>query len=236
MWETQQSMIDVWNKNLTKRKNACWQIVRNDNTSKIYDGWKNNAPLIIPRKFQMKEIAGESLIQTQRREKQVIYIFKTDIELLELRARSQEEKYRSIDQEMLELVEKKTSRQRRELLKKLWKEDCEREERVSLDRWENTNLKWFDKYEKNVLTFFNLQNPLLRNDDFMPPKLKENIDTEENPEGTTENQNTQDAWDDDVNVTGSSYANATKRSQGNGRYFRGTTYIGKNVQFGNKNA
>ena len=103
----------------------------------------------------MKEIAGEPLIQTQRREKQVMYNF----EFLELRARSQEEKYISIDQEMLELVEKKTSGQRSELLKKLWKEDCEREERISLDRWENTNLKWFDMYEKNFLTFFNLPTP-----------------------------------------------------------------------------
>ena len=137
---------------------------------------------------------------------------------------------------MLELVEKKTSGQRRKLLKKLWKEDCEREERISLDRWENTNLKWFDKYEKNFLTFFNLKNPLLRNDDFMSPKLKENIDTEESPEDTTENQNTQDAGDNDVIVTGSSYANVTKRSQDNGRNFQGTTYIGKNVQSGNKNA
>ena len=41
--------------------------------------------------------------------------------------------------------------------------------------------------------------------------------------------------DDAVIVTGSSYANATKRNQGNGRNFQGTTYIGKNVQFGNKN-
>ena len=95
--------------------------------------------------------------------------------------------------------------------------------------------KWFDKYQKNFLTFFNLNNPLLRNDDFVPPKLKENIDTEESPEGTKENQKTQDAGDDDVIVTGSSYANATKRNQGNGRNFQGTTCIGKNVQFGNKN-
>ena len=165
-----------------------------------------------------------------------MYNFETDIELLELRARSQEEKYRSIDQEILELVEKKTSGQRRELLKKLCKEDCEGEERVSLDRWENTNLKWFDKYENNFLTFFNLKNPLLRKDDFMPPRLRENIDTEESPEGITENQNTQDARDDVVIVTGSSYANATGRSQGNGRNFQGTTYICKNVQSGNKNA
>ena len=83
----------------------------------------------------------------------------------------------------------------------------------------------------NFLTLFNLKNPLLRNDDFMPPKHKENIDTEESPEGTTENQNTKDAGDDDVFVIGSSYANASKRSQSNGRNFQGTTYIGKNVQF-----
>ena len=41
-------------------------------------------------KCQMKAIEGEPLTQTQRREKHVLYTFQTDIELLELRARSHE--------------------------------------------------------------------------------------------------------------------------------------------------
>ena len=48
-----QSMIGKWNQNLTKRKTEIWQQTRNDNTSKIYESWKNNAPMIIPRKLQV---------------------------------------------------------------------------------------------------------------------------------------------------------------------------------------
>ena len=47
----------------------------------------------------------------------------------------------------------------------------------------------------------------------MPPKLKEIIDTEESPGGTTENQNTHNAGDDDVIVTGTSYATQPREAK-----------------------
>ena len=93
----------------------------------------------------MKVIEGEPLTQTQRREKQVIYNFQTDIELLELRAGSHEDKCRTIDKNMEELICQKATGQRREMVLQLWKSDCESEERTSKDRWENTTLKWLKK-------------------------------------------------------------------------------------------
>ena len=56
--------------------------------------------MILPRKFQMKTFEGEPITQTQRREKQVVYNYQTDIELLELRAGSHEEKCQTIDKTM----------------------------------------------------------------------------------------------------------------------------------------
>ena len=102
---------------------------------------KNNAPMIIPIKLQMQVIEREPLTQTQRREKQVLYNFQTGIELLELRARSHKEKVRPIDQQMEELINQKTTGQGRDLVKKIWKDECEQEKRMSLQRWENSNLK-----------------------------------------------------------------------------------------------
>lgn len=63
-----QSMIQTWNIKLQKRAAEYWQMVRNENTAKTYDTWKNNSPVIIPRKLQMKQINGELLTQTQLRE------------------------------------------------------------------------------------------------------------------------------------------------------------------------
>ena len=73
-----QSIIEKWNQNLTKRRTEFWQQIRNDNTSKVYETWKESAPMVLPRKFQMKAIEGEPLAQVQRREKQVKYNFQTE--------------------------------------------------------------------------------------------------------------------------------------------------------------
>ena len=166
-----QSIIDKWNTKLTKRRIEYWQMVRNKNTAETYETWKNAAPMVIPRKFQMKPIEGEPLSQTQRRERQVMYNFQTDIELLQLRAGSHEEKCQTIDTAMEELISQKTTGQRRAMVIQLWKTECEKEEKVSQERWENTNLKWFKKYEAEFTKCFQSQSPLIRNDNFMPPKM-----------------------------------------------------------------
>ena len=66
---------------------------------------ENNSPVIIPRKLQMKQINGEPLTQTQLRERQVIFNFQSEIELMKLRAESPEESYKKIDKEMEDLLE-----------------------------------------------------------------------------------------------------------------------------------
>ena len=61
----------------------------------------------------------------------------------------------------------------------LWKGNCEREDRTSLERWENTTLKWFIKYEEDFLKFFQSKNPLIQDDKFRPPKVREEKQTSE---------------------------------------------------------
>ena len=70
-----QSMIQIWNAKLQKRVSEFCQMIRNENTVKVYKTWKNNSPAIIPRKLEMKSIKGEQLhvSQTQLREKQVMF-------------------------------------------------------------------------------------------------------------------------------------------------------------------
>ena len=225
-----QSIIDKWNTNLTKRRTEYWQMLRNKNTSETYNTWKNTAPMILPRKFQMKTIEGEPITQTQRREKQVVYNYQTNIELLELRAGSHEEKCQTIDKTMEELICQKATGQRREMIAQLWKDDCEREERISLERWENTTLKWFKKYEEDFLKFFQSKNPLIRDDKFRPPKVREEKQTSERQPNLSKIGD-----DDDVIVTGTSYADATRKNTVDARDNTNTTFIGKNVRFSNNN-
>ena len=60
--------------------------------------------MVVPRTFQMKATEGEPLTHTQRRENHVLYNFQTDIEHLELRARSHEEKCHITDNGMEEFI------------------------------------------------------------------------------------------------------------------------------------
>ena len=55
----------------------------------------------------MKEIKNEPEEQRERREKQVLNNFSAEIELLEFRSESQEEKYTQIDTKMIEENRKK---------------------------------------------------------------------------------------------------------------------------------
>ena len=100
--------------------------------------------MAIPRKFEMKPIDEEPLSQTQRREKQVMYNFQTDIEL-QLRADSNEEKCQSFDNAMEELISQKTTGQRRAMIIQLLKTECEREEKVSQERWEKNEPEMVQK-------------------------------------------------------------------------------------------
>ena len=65
--------------------------------------------MLLTRIFQIKGIVVEPLAQIQGREKQAMCYFQTEIELLECRARSHEEKAYTIEQQVEELINQKTS-------------------------------------------------------------------------------------------------------------------------------
>ena len=139
-------MVQTWNTKLQKRAAEYWQMIRNENTAKTYEIWQTNSPVIVPRKFQIKPIRGEPLSQINLREKQVAFNIQSEIDLMKLRAESHEERYQTIDKEMHEQFNKKVSGQRRELVKNLWKEECVQQEIRSKERWENSNVKWIERY------------------------------------------------------------------------------------------
>ena len=214
-------------------------MLRNENTAKVYETWINNSPPIIPRKMQMKPIKGEPESQTKLREKQVIQNFQTEIELMKLRAESHEEKYKNIDSEMEELINKKVSGQRGDQVKKLWKEECVREELRSRERWETSNTKWRENYETEFTKFYADKNPFVWDDTFLPPKIR-NTNTQTEPtSGTNQPPNTTSENDADVIITGvSTYAQAAQKPPRTRNYQStkpGTTYIGKNVRLSNPN-
>ena len=63
-----------------------------------------------------------------------MFTLQSESELMKLRSESHEERYNNIDKEMEEMIDRKVSGQKKELLKKLWKEECMLEEIRSRER------------------------------------------------------------------------------------------------------
>ena len=212
-------------------------MIRNENTAKIYETWKNNSPPSIPRKMQMQPIRGEPEAQTKLREKQVLQNFQTEMELMKLRAESHEEKYQKIDSEMEEIISKKVNGQRKDHLKKLWKEECIREELRLRERWETSNIKWTDKYEAEFTKFYVEKNPFKWEEAFLPPKIRNSYRSKELETNSEQFPNTASENEADVIITGvSTYAQAAQKLPITGNYQSttpGTTFIGKKVRFNN---
>ena len=86
----------------------------------------------------MHNINGEPDDQRRRRERQVLDNFKTEKDLLELRAQSHEEKYKKTDDEMIAIISEKANGRCREILTTLWYEETKREEDVRIKLEEKT--------------------------------------------------------------------------------------------------
>ena len=114
---------------------------------------------------------------------------------------------------MEEIIKKKLSGQRKELLKKQWKEDCLRKEIRSKERWENSNLKWTEKYETEFKKYYEKKNPFLWDESFLPPKIRNKSQQNEQSPGNIEPYESGSGNDADVVITGvSSYAQSKKIS------------------------
>ena len=119
-----------------------WLKLRNENLSKVYEAWRDQTPIILPQQVQMHNIHGEPDDHQRRRERQVFDNFRTERDILDLRAQSHEEKYGSIDEEMISIISEKSVGRCEVILINMWNDEINREEGVSLDRWESKNLLW----------------------------------------------------------------------------------------------
>ena len=85
-------MKQDWNLKLIQRRFAFWNFIKNKNKAEVYRTWIQSNPVIIPRKFQMKQINNENHNHRKIRERLVMENYHAEIELLTLRAVSNEEK------------------------------------------------------------------------------------------------------------------------------------------------
>ena len=89
--------------------------------------------------------------QTCRRERQVLDSFRTERDLLHMRADSPEERYRRVDEEMSLLFSEKFSERVKDKMLEMWKNETKQQEEISVKGWETKNKIWLEKYATDFI-------------------------------------------------------------------------------------
>lgn len=139
----------MWYKLLNQRKQAYWNVIKNENLADTYEIWKNREQIILPRKFRIKSIDSETSEETQIRANLALQRFKTEIALLRLRVPKFKNKFENCDEAITEEISKTCSGLIAEKLQELWKSQVSREEAKS-QQILGTKKVWFDEYEKKL--------------------------------------------------------------------------------------
>ena len=142
------SMKQLWAKSLNQRKQAYWNMYKCDKTCMMYKIWREKETPILPRKFLMKEINGESAEETNIRKSLSLQKFDAEISLLLSRKRRYEERFNSIDEAMRTEIEERTSDTTHTKVLELWHNDIKKEEEKSRILWQRQQA-WLEEYEKN---------------------------------------------------------------------------------------
>jgi hypothetical protein len=149
-----QKMRTEWKTSLNSRKQIFWKQINCAKDADQFENWLNEDIPIIPRKFRIPEIRGEPESQTDVRAGVAIERVKGEIQLLRLRSSNNQEKVINIDQRINTKLVDLASGRVLEILQEMWKSDCEKEEKKSLERWrykEIWQLDYVRKYGKTVI-------------------------------------------------------------------------------------
>ena len=160
-----QRHIQFWNQNLKFRRIAFWNMMKNAEKAKLYNTWLSSGPTILPRKFQIPSIKGEPENQRVRRERLALEQFKTEIDLLQMRSKYNEDKYHSLDEKVLSFLKTKMSSSVFNILTRMWNDECICEEQKSIQRWLKSET-WFQKYETQFQQENRGKNPFMKQEKF----------------------------------------------------------------------
>lgn len=156
-----EAMISNWNRKLKERRISFWNYLKNKNTAECYYKWIASEVPIIPKKFQMKYIKSESKAEQQIREQVAMHKFKSEIELLKLRAESHKVKFQSIDEEMRKILQQKSEGKTLQEIVEMWKDECRKEQDKSTIKLEK-NRSWQEKYATEFTAEHQASNPFIK--------------------------------------------------------------------------
>lgn len=135
----------TWRKMLNKRRQLFWQSINCENTAMVYQTWIDDDKKVIPKKFLLKFIQNESVEEKNERDKFMLEKFKTEINLLKIRAENHKSKMNQVDEDMKAFLRSEFSNEGLKNLENLWSEETAEEEYKSSERWK-AKQQWLENY------------------------------------------------------------------------------------------
>ena len=154
-------MASLWSFKLQKRKEAYWNMVKNQGHRDKYQDWVEREKIVVPRFLQKKEFNFEHEDQKAVRARAALNDFKAEIELRDLRAQQHEERYKELDEEMEQRLNTKGRGQVVNVLIEMWKAETGYQESISNRRWRRS-ARWLEDYEIKFLEEYRGKNPFFK--------------------------------------------------------------------------
>lgn len=146
-YKIRQMIIRIWQKSQNERKQSYWNYLKFLNTGTIYETWVGKDTPVLPRKYRIHRIPGEPHEDEEIRKESTLHRFESDIKIMKNKSRRYELSYMKIDDELFSVIDQKSEGVVCETLKEIWRRECEKEERRSLEIWMKKQA-WLHEYEQ----------------------------------------------------------------------------------------
>lgn len=129
--EINEKIKDEWQKLLGKRKIRYFKHLRNKKLASTYEKELEKPTPLMPRKFQPTKLDNEPESEFNIRQQRALNDFKLEIELLKTREKRFEKEYKTLDENMITIIENNYTGDSCNQLKELWDKECRKEESKS---------------------------------------------------------------------------------------------------------
>ena len=169
------------------------------------------------------------------RKENAIRNFEVEIKLLKNKSLKSDARFRSIDEEIEQILNSTFEAENCDNMKKLWIEDCEREEKKSAEIWIKKQ-RWLESYELTYGTKSPIQNENFQKVTYRRRKMQNQQHTQASVAHQSNQSNQSHSMRENTNrkyQKNSSRPNSNNSINGNRQnmaFHKGTTYIGKNVK------
>ena len=110
-----------------------------------YEERLQSNPPKMPQKFLPRYVEGEPEIETDIRKQLAIEKFKNEISLQQCRAQRYQQRFQSLDSEMMAHITAKFKEEVSERLTRKWEIDCKEQEEIFVEIFENKKADWIEE-------------------------------------------------------------------------------------------